>query len=152
MVEQEEPQISRQTKHYHKEQDKKEALESNLLGIAGLTLDKLIDLFKEFIRAGNSNPAIGASAVFIVSDILYRSKIIDIETIVIIDTLMGILDGSQIVGSVISDITDITHLFQKSSNAPMELKPSASTIVYADSNQSGDNSAQLVKALLSKKA
>lgn len=151
MVEENNTEPSKQTRYYRRKQDDKASLEKNLLGIAGLTLDKLIDLFREFLRASNSNPAIGGASVFIISDILYRSKIIDIETLITIDTLMGVLDGSQIAGTIISDITDITHVFQKSAGN-LDLQPSATTVVYADSTGGGNNTDALIKALLSRKA
>ena len=132
--------------YYERQKARKQNLESSLLGIAGLTLEKLIDLMKEFIRTANSNPVIGIASALIITDILYRTKIIDLPTAVGIDIMVGLLDGGQVAGAIIHDLDDILQFGSKSAGTNIETRPSATTIVYAE----GGNDSSLMKALLTR--
>jgi len=131
--------------YYENRRAKKQELQQSLFGIAGLTLEKLLDLMKEFLRTANSNPVVGIASALIVSDILYRAKIIDLQTAVAVDVMVGVLDAGQIAGSIIKDIDSIFDVFNSNAGSNVELKPSASTIVYADSS-----SDSLIKSLMTR--
>ncbi|MEM3846255.1 MAG: hypothetical protein QXU98_11230 [Candidatus Parvarchaeota archaeon] len=124
---------------------RKKEQENQLLTIAGISIEKLLDLAKEFLRASNSNPIIGMASTLLITDILYRAKIIDLTTAVGINILVGTVQGSSIAGQILSDITD---LFQFFGNRPsnIEFKPSAQTIVYAEN--SGDSG--ILKSLMTR--
>lgn len=121
--------------------------ETELLGIAGLTLDRLLDLGKEFIRTANSNPTIGVVSGMIVSNVLFRSKIIDKGAYVGIVSLLGAVEAVSLADTTIQAITNITK-FSGGNNTISDIKPSASTVVYAENS----NTDQIAKALLSGKA
>lgn len=105
----------------------------NLWNMAQMGEDKLFELAKEFLRTANSNPVIGMVASLIVSDVLFRAKIIDIGTAIGINVLVGTVEGSQITAEVLSDLTSITK-FMGNSHPISNIQPSASTIVYADNS------------------
>jgi len=128
-------------KRYRKKSD----LEGNLIDISKIGIEKLLDLFKEFLRTANSNPVVGAVSGLIVADVLYRMKIIDLGTALGINVLIGTVEGSQIAGTIIQDLTEITQFFGKRP-ANLEFTPSAHTVVYAE-NSSNE---QLVRSLMTR--
>jgi len=135
-------------RHAHNELKRtreKKKLENSLVDISKIGLEKFLDLFKEFIRSANSNPIVGAVSSIIITDILYRLKIIDLNTAIGVDILVGIVEGGNLAGEIIQDITDLTQLFGKRPNN-LEFTPSAHTIVYAE-NSSSDS---MIKALLTR--
>ncbi|MEM3860433.1 MAG: hypothetical protein QW478_13730 [Candidatus Micrarchaeaceae archaeon] len=119
--------------------------EEQLLNLAGISIEKLLDLAKEFLRTANSNPIVGMVASLLVTDILYRSKIIDLGTALGVNVLVGVVEGSSIVGQVINDLSEITDFFgNRPSN--IEYKPSATTVVYAENS----SDSQIMKSLLTR--
>jgi len=124
---------------------KKRDLEGSIIDISTIGIEKLLDLFKEFLRTANSNPLIGAVSGLIMADVLYRMKIIDLGTALGINVLVGTVEGGAIAGTIIQDITDITSFFGKRP-ANLDFTPSAHTVVYAE-NSSNE---QLIKSLLSR--
>jgi len=128
-------------KRYRKKTD----LEGNLIDISKIGIEKLLDLFKEFLRTANSNPVVGAVSGLIVADVLYRMKIIDLGTALGINVLIGTVEGSQIAGTIIQDLTEITQFFGKRPQN-LEFTPSAHTVVYAESS----TDSQLIKALMTR--
>jgi len=128
-------------KRYRKKSD----LEGNLIDISKIGIEKLLDLFKEFLRTANSNPVVGAVSGLIVADVLYRMKIIDLGTALGINVLIGTVEGSQIAGTIIQDLTEITQFFGKRP-ANLEFTPSAHTVVYAE-NSSNE---QLIRSLMTR--
>ncbi|MEM4067630.1 MAG: hypothetical protein QXV17_12315 [Candidatus Micrarchaeaceae archaeon] len=129
-----------------KEHREKRALENQLLDISKIGVEKLLDLAKELIRTANSNPVIGYIIGFIITDILYRSKIIDSGTAKLVNISLGIMMGANISGTILQDITDVTHVFGKGGTSSKEFQPSATTIVYADNS----TDSQLMRALQSR--
>lgn len=94
-----------------------DTLESLVLEIPGL--------LREFIRAGISNPILGTASAILVSDILFRTGVIDKDTFYAVAALTG---GA----SVAADATSILEAilpWDKSSN---QVTPSATTVVFAD--------------------
>ncbi|MEM3907860.1 MAG: hypothetical protein QXZ17_13550 [Nitrososphaerota archaeon] len=123
----------------------KRKTEEQLLNLAGISIEKLLDLAKEFLRTANSNPIVGMVASLLVTDILYRSKIIDLGTALGVNVLVGVVEGSSIVGQVINDLSEITNFFgNRPSN--IEYKPSATTVVYAENS----SDSQIMKSLLTR--
>ncbi|MEM3859749.1 MAG: hypothetical protein QW478_10160 [Candidatus Micrarchaeaceae archaeon] len=137
--------ITENAEYLKESRKRKKEQENQLLTIAGISIEKLLDLAKEFLRASNSNPIIGMASTLLITDILYRAKIIDLTTAVGINILVGTVEGSSIAGQILGDITD---LFQFFGNRPsnIEFKPSAQTIVYAEN--SGDSG--VLKSLLTR--
>jgi len=128
-------------KRYRKKSD----LEGNLIDLSKIGIEKLLDLFKEFLRTANSNPVVGAVSGLIVADVLYRMKIIDLSTALGINVLIGTVEGSSIAGTIIQDLTEISQFFGKRPQN-IEFTPSAHTIVYAESS----TDSQLIKTLLTR--
>jgi len=127
-------------------------------------IGKLIDFGKdvliEFIRTANSNPIVGLATSLIITDILYRLKIIDLPTLLIINGLIGAVDIAQISSEImdaiandINAISSILHPFTLSSEGiklPDLLRPSATTIVYAQSTQNSSIPKSEVDSLLAR--
>jgi len=88
---------------------------------------------------------VGAVSGLIVTDVLYRMKIIDLGTALGINVLIGTVEGSQIAGTIIQDLTEITQFFGKRP-ANLEFTPSAHTVVYAE-NSSNE---QLIRSLMAR--
>jgi len=128
-------------KRYRRKKD----FEGNLIDISKIGIEKLLDLFKEFLRTANSNPVVGAVSGLIVADVLYRMKIIDLGTALGINVLIGTVEGSSIAGNIIQDITEITQFFGKRP-ANIEFTPSAHTVVYAENS----TSEQLIRTLMTR--
>lgn len=104
--------------------------------------DKTLDIIKELVKGAVSNPLLGMVASLIVSDVLLRAKVIDLQTALGINIVVGTVEGSQIATTAIADITDITALFgNRPTDAPFQ--PSATTVVFAE----GSNESPLTKAL-----
>jgi len=135
-------------RHAHNEMKRnrrKKDLEGSILDISKIGIEKLMDLFKEFLRTANSNPLVGAVSGLIMGDVLYKLKIIDLPTALGINVLIGTVEGGAIASAVIQDITDITDFFGKRP-ANLEFTPSAHTVVYAENS----SDSQMIKALLSR--
>jgi len=127
-------------------------------------ISKLIDFGKdvliEFIRTANSNPLVGLATSLIITDILYRLKVIDLPTFIFINGLVGAIDVAQIsaelmdaISNDINAIASILHPFTISSEGvklPDLLRPSASTIVYAQSTTSSSIPKSEVDSLLAR--
>lgn len=122
---------------------RKKGLNDRLLDLGEIGVEKILDVVKELIRTANSNPVIGYILGFITADVLYRSKIIDEGTAKLVNISLGIMMGANVSGSILEDITDITHVFGKGGVSNKEFSPSAQTIVYADSS----SDSQLIRAL-----
>jgi len=133
--------VHNELKRYRRKKD----LEGNLLDISKIGIEKLLELFKEFLRTANSNPVIGAVSGLIVADILYRMKIIDLGTALGINVLIGTVEGSSVAGNIIQDLTEITQFFGKRPQN-IEFTPSAHTIVYAENS----TDPQLIRSLMAR--
>jgi hypothetical protein len=86
-----------------------------------------------------SNPLLGVASAMIIGDILYRLKIIDLGTFLMISVGAGVVEASQVAGeasNIISDFTNITHVFGSQAKATDPTRPSATTIVLNTSGQS----------------
>ncbi|MEM3423886.1 MAG: hypothetical protein QXE51_04915 [Nitrososphaeria archaeon] len=132
--------------YYMKQRREKKSLENQLIDISKIGVEKLLDLARELIRTANSNPVIGYIIGFILTDILYRSKIIDSGTAKLVNISLGIMMGANVSSSILQDITDITHVFGQGGTSSKEFQPSATTIVYADNS----TDSQLIRALQSR--
>ncbi|MEM3872733.1 MAG: hypothetical protein QXE05_09260 [Nitrososphaeria archaeon] len=132
--------------YYIKQRREKRSLENQLIDISKIGVEKLLDLGKELIRTANSNPVVGYVIGFIVTDILYRSKIIDAGTAKNINISLGVMMGANIGGTILRDITEVTDVFGKGGVTNKEFTPSAHTIVYAE----GSTDSQLIRALQSR--
>lgn len=104
-------------------------------------IDKLgqgsIEVLKAMTQASISNPLLGIATTLIFSDVLYRSKIIDIQTLTAVFVATGALEGTAVAGTVISDISNFFHLFSGQAKAPDPITPTANVVVLGDA-KSGD--------------
>jgi hypothetical protein len=133
---------ARYRREYRQRQHKLEELVSKGL----LTLeDKSLDIIKELIKGSVSNPLLGMVSSLVISDVLYRAKIIDLQTAIGINIVVGVVEGSSIADSTIQDITELTAFF---GNRPTEapFQPSATTVVFAENS----SDSQRINSLLTR--
>ncbi len=104
---------------------KEPELESRILDTAQALMLELPGLLKEFIRAGISNPVMGVASGLIVSDILYRARIIDEATMIGIAVAIGVSTGANAASELVSSFIP----FHSSASST---DPSASTVVFGD--------------------
>ncbi len=88
-----------------------------------------VEVLKAMTQASISNPLLGITTAFIFSDILYRAKIIDIQTFVAIGVSVGVLEGSQVAGSIIEDVSSLFGIFKSQNQAPDPITPTANVVV-----------------------
>lgn len=112
---------------------KDQGTEKELIGLAGLTIDALIGLMKEFIRGSISNPILGVASAIFMSDILAHLGLLSKSG----QTAVMVAVGALTAGAVAEDIASFLPFHQ---SAP-DLTPSASTVVFADGNIPVKNSA-----------
>ena len=103
------------------------------------------DIVKEVIRASNSNPLIGILTSIVAIDVLYRAKIISLTAVQAMYVALGVVEG----GSVIAEIGDLIPSL--GGKAPPETTPSATTLVYADSGETGDSKIDALLERIGKK-
>ncbi len=84
--------------------------------------------------SAKSNPLMGIFLSFVMSDILYRLKIIDLETVVLLDSFIGATNAASIAGTVISDIGDLIPFAQGSGKAESLIQPTANVVVSGNDN------------------
>lgn len=106
---------------------------------AGATARAGLDLLKEFIKVGVSNPIVGAASAMILADILQRSKIISSNTEAVVFGVGLAAIGVQLGGEVANDVSSLidainpVDLFKQPSSPPSPLQPSAQVVVFGDS-------------------
>lgn len=114
--------------------ERKKRAEEVIVKGTELVFEKGVEVVEKMIQSANSNPLMGSVAAVVLADILARAHIIDKGTAAGIWVLVGTIDGASIAGTIISDFTDIFKVFSKSPSQDL-MRPSATTIVYADSGK-----------------
>lgn len=98
----------------------------------------VLEVVKSMIEASLSNPLMGVVSSLIISDILYNAKVIDLPTTIGITVAAGVVEGSQVateIGNIVSDFTNITHIFGSQAQQTDPIKPSATTIVLGNKKE-----------------
>jgi hypothetical protein len=118
--------------------------ENQLIGIGGMIGKETLEVLKTMLQAALSNPLLGIVSAITISDILYRAKIIDIQSFTAIMVSTGVLEGAAVAGSIINDVSDFFHIFQSQQQSTDPITPTASTVVI------GPESQKDLQALMSK--
>jgi len=109
--------------------------ENQLIGIGGMIGKETLEVLKTMLQAALSNPLLGIVSAITISDILYRAKIIDIQSFTAIMVSTGVLEGAAVAGSIINDVSDFFHIFQSQQQSTDPITPTASTVVISPESQ-----------------
>jgi hypothetical protein len=109
--------------------------ENQLIGIGGMIGKETLDVIKTMLQAAISNPLLGIVSAITISDILYRAKIIDIQSFTAIMVSTGVLEGAAVAGSIVNDVSDFFHIFQSQQQTTDPITPTASTVVITPESQ-----------------
>ena len=105
-----------------------------LVRVLGALGEKTLDILDSAIQASVSNPLMGITSAIIIADILYRAKVIDLTAVTMIYVSAGVLEGTAVANTIITDVSDFFHLFQAQGQAPDPITPTATTIVFQGKN------------------
>ena len=94
-----------------------------------------VEVLKEMTQASISNPLLGIVTSLIFSDVLYRAKVIDIQTFVAIGVSVGVLEGSAVAGSVIQDVSDFFNIFGSQNKTNDLITPTANVVVLGNNQK-----------------
>ena len=125
-------------------QQAKANTKDQLIGLAGVIGKETLEVIRSMLQASLSNPLMGIVSAITIGDILYRAKIIDIQSYTAIMVSVGVLEGTAVAGSIINDVTDFFHIFQSQNQSSDPITPTASTVVV------GSESNKDLQALMSK--
>lgn len=103
--------------------------ENKLLEVAGVTVEKVLSLLTELLRAGMSNPIMGLAGSVMIVNMAKRAGLIDQEAETIILVAVGAVTAAETAGSIITDLVP----FKNNSN---EMIPSGQTFVFGDGGKS----------------
>jgi len=109
--------------------------ENQLIGIGGMIGKETLEVLKTMLQAAISNPLLGIVSAITISDILYRAKIIDIQSFTAIMVSTGVLEGAAVAGSIVNDVSDFFHIFQSQQQTTDPITPTASTVVISPESQ-----------------
>ena len=129
-----------------REQDKMQT-KNDLIGIAGILGKETLEVIRSMLQASLSNPLMGIVSAITIGDILYRAKIIDIQSFTAIMVSVGALEGTAIAGSIIQDVSDFFKVFQGQSQSTDPITPTASTVVVGSE---GNKDLQALMSQMSK--
>ena len=116
-----------QKRYRHNKVDK-----DKIIDVFGIFGEKALGIFDSMIQASVSNPLLGITSALVLGDILYRAKVIDIQTWTMIGVSCGVLEGAAVAGGIIQDVSDFFKVFQSQSQSPDPIQPSATTVVFGD--------------------
>jgi hypothetical protein len=116
-----------QKRYRHNKVDK-----DKIIDVFGIFGEKALGIFDSMIQASVSNPLLGITSALVLGDILYRAKVIDIQTWTMIGVSCGVLEGAAVAGGIIQDVGDFFKVFQSQSQSPDPIQPSATTVVFGD--------------------
>lgn len=113
------------TRYRHKKSDELDKVfgEINKLGHGA------VEVLKEMTQASISNPLLGITTSLIFADILYRAKVIDIQTFTAIGVSVGVLEGASVANTVLTDVSDFFAIFKSQNPAPDPVTPTANVVV-----------------------
>jgi hypothetical protein len=106
-----------------------------LIGLVGVIGKETLEVIKAMLQASLSNPLMGIVSGITIGDILYRAKIIDIQSYTAIMVSVGVLEGTAVAGTIINDVSDFFHIFQSQNQSSDPITPTASTVVVSESQK-----------------
>jgi hypothetical protein len=116
-------------------QQLKQSTKNQIIGIAGILGKETLEVIRSMLQASLSNPLMGIVSAITIGDILYRSKIIDIQSYTAIMVSVGVLEGTAVASSVINDVSDFFKIFQSQQQSNDPITPTASTVVVGSESQ-----------------
>ena len=125
--------LNRRLKNLYQKRYRANNVDKNkVLDVFGVFGDKALGILDSMIQASVSNPLLGITSALVLGDILYRAKIIDIQTWTMIGVSTGVLEGAAVAGGIIQDVADFFKVFQSQSQSPDPIQPSATTVVFGN--------------------
>jgi hypothetical protein len=106
-----------------------------LIGLVRVIGRETLEVVKAMLQASLSNPLMGIVSGIVIGDILYRAKIIDIQSYTAIMVSVGVLEGTAVAGTIINDVSDFFHIFQSQNQSSDPITPTASTVVVSESQK-----------------
>lgn len=123
-------------KYREKQREKlKSVTKQDVFTLAGQLGSGTLDLLGKMMESALSNPLMGIVSAIVIGDILYRAKIIDIQSYTAIMVSVGVLEGTAVAGTVIQDVSDFFKVFQGQSQTIDPITPTASTVVTGGSQR-----------------
>ena len=113
------------TRYRHKKMEESDKVfaEINKLGKGA------VEVLKAMTQASISNPLLGIVTSLIFGDVLYRARVIDIQTFTGIAVSVGVLEGAAVTGEVIQDVSDFFKIFSSQSKSSDPITPTANVVV-----------------------
>ena len=124
--------LNRRLNNLYKKRYRQNKSKEKIIDVFGIFGEKALGIFDSMIQASVSNPLLGITSALVLGDILYRAKVIDIQTWTMIGVSCGVLEGAAVAEGVIQDISDFFKVFQSQSQSPDPIQPSATTVVFGD--------------------
>ena len=124
--------LNRRLNNLYKKRYRQNKSKEKIIDVFGIFGEKALGIFDSMIQASVSNPLLGITSALVLGDILYRAKVIDIQTWTMIGVSTGVLEGAAVAGSLIQDVSDFFKIFQSQSQSPDPIQPSATTVVFGD--------------------
>lgn len=124
--------LNRRLNNLYKKRYRQNKSKEQIIDVFGIFGEKALGIFDSMIQASVSNPLLGITSALVLGDILYRAKVIDIQTWTMIGVSTGVLEGAAVAGSLIQDVSDFFKIFQSQSQSPDPIQPSATTVVFGD--------------------
>ena len=124
--------LNRRLNNLYKKRYRQNKSKDKIIDVFGIFGEKALGIFDSMIQASVSNPLLGITSALVLGDILYRAKVIDIQTWTMIGVSCGVLEGAAVAEGVIQDISDFFKVFQSQSQSPDPIQPSATTVVFGD--------------------
>ena len=124
--------LNRRLNNLYKKRYRQNKSKDKIIDVFGIFGEKALGIFDSMIQASVSNPLLGITSALILGDILYRAKVIDIQTWTMIGVSTGVLEGAAVAGEIIQDVSDFFKIFQSQSQSPDPIQPSATTVVFGD--------------------
>jgi hypothetical protein len=113
------------TRYRHKKMEESDKIfgEINKLGKGA------VEVLKAMTQASISNPLLGIVTSLIFGDVLYRARVIDIQTFTGIAVSVGILEGAAVTEGIIQDVSDFFKIFGSQSKSSDPITPTANVVV-----------------------
>lgn len=113
------------TRYRHKKMEETDKIfgEINKLGKGA------VEVLKAMTQASISNPLLGIVTSLIFGDVLYRARVIDIQTFTGIAVSVGVLEGAAVTGEIIQDVSDFFKIFSSQSKSSDPITPTANVVV-----------------------
>ena len=124
--------LNRRLNNLYKKRYRQNKSKEKIIDVFGIFGEKALGIFDSMIQASVSNPLLGITSALVLGDILYRAKVIDIQTWTMIGVSCGVLEGAAVAGGIIQDVSDFFKVFQSQSQSPDPIQPSATTVVFGD--------------------